>query len=300
MSRIFEDAKAKIKDRKLKLVMPEGNDPRIHEAAILLQREQLAEPILFTGRAPEPTRHAIKHVLARRPNLEDDTARRLLAKPLYAAASMVATGDADALLAGVENPTSRVIAASLLIIGLKEGFKTPSSFFLMQWPDRQLIFADCAVNVQPDSEQLADIAIASALSAVAILCVDPLVAFLSFSTQGSAQHADVEKVTHALHIARLRAPFFNFDGEFQADTALSAASAAKKLKMPSKVAGQANVLIFPDLDAGNIAYKIAQYLGGAKAVGPILQGFAKPVSDVSRGASVAEIVDTAVLLLAMV
>jgi len=279
LENIFDRAKA----RAARVVLPEIEDPRIAEAAQQLRAKGLADPIPLS-----PVSDAMVAGLVERRGLKEAIARRMLAKPLFRAAAMVASGAADAMVAGADSPTKRVIEAASIVIGLRPGVRTPSSFFLMLFPDgRDMIFADCAVNLAPDAGQLADIARASEQSAKALLDrVD--MALLSFSTGKSGSGESVDLVAAA-------AQETGFLGPIQADAALNPAIAAKK----SLGQGHANVLIFPDLNAGNIAYKLAQELAGAQAIGPMLQGFSKPVCDLSRGASVSDIVAATAVTVAL-
>ena len=324
MLKCFTD---KVKSRDYTVVLPEGRDERIVQAARRLKNENIATPVLLgtyeqvsaaakeagiglggieviNPKESEKVDSYAASYLKDRDDISIGAAMRIVKKPLFYGGMMVASGDADTMIAGAASATAMVIQSGVLTLGLAEGINTPSSFFVMVVPkfldqrDKLFIYADCAVNIDPDAEQLADIALASAASMKNLFSLEPQVAMLSLSTKGSASHAKVAKVVKALEIARERNPGLAIDGEFQVDSAIVPSVAAKKVKTESDVAGNANVLIFPDLDSGNIAYKLTQYLAGAKAIGPFLQGFSKPISDLSRGASVDDIVATTIITLA--
>ena len=280
-------------------VFPEGEDERILKAASLAVKHKIINTIVLGDEniikeIAKKNKISLKDVKIITPN----DARG----PLYHAASMVASGDADSFVAGAVYPTREVIIASLKVIGLKKDVSIPSSFFLMNIPNYSggekgnLIFSDVAVNINPAAKELAEIAILSGQIAKELLGWEPRVALLSFSTHGSAKHPDVDKVVQATKIAKTKAKGMKIDGELQADAALVPEVAQRKVSGSSKVAGHANVLIFPDLNSGNLCYKLTQRLAKAKAYGPILLGFNKPISDLSRGASVDDILGVIALL----
>ena len=270
---------ARARKRNAKVVFPELADPRVAEAADRLAADGLCQPIPLSDISEF---HVA--VLTQARGMKEAIARRLLSKPLYRAAAMVAAGEADAMVAGADSPTKRVIEAASIAIGLDETIKTPSSFFLMLFAqDRSLVFADCAVNVAPTQPKLVDIARATAASATRLLGSARL-AMLSYSTGASGQGASVDLVASAT--AELQRVGVDCFGPIQADAALNQTIGVKK----GVSVGDFNVLVFPDLNAGNIGYKLCQELAGAQALGPFLQGFRKQVCDLSRGATVADIV----------
>lgn len=299
----MEAMRAKARANVKKIVFPEGDEPRTKEAASILKGEGLAEPILL---APEMTaaaagRYASSlYELRKAKGITPEGAAALAADPMYYGMMMVKLGDADGLVSGAVHSTGDMLRPALQIIRTAPGMKLVSSAFLMESPDPSigedglLVLADCVVNPCPDAEELANIAVAAADTARNTCGIDePRVAMLSFSTKGSASHELVSKVSKATEIAHSLAPGLLIDGELQLDAAVVPEVAA--IKAPgSAVAGRANVFVFPDLQSGNIGYKIMQRLGGVGGFA-VLQGLAMPCNDLSRGCSVEDIVNTAIL-----
>lgn len=317
MSILLDEIRSKAKAANKKIMLPEGEEPRIIEAAKIITKEKIArvalvgnpekiqqiggdlEGIEIINPADDQNREKYIDILyeARKAKgLTYEQAQSLALHPLYYSVLAVKANDADGMVGGAIYSTGDTLRPALQIIKAAPGIKTISSFFLMLLEDSQygyngaFLFADCGINVDPNADQLAEIAVTSAKNAQILTGMEPHIAMLSFSTKGSAKHELVDKVAQATQKAKELNPDLKIDGELQADAAL--VESVAKLKCPgSDVAGKANVLIFPDLNSGNIAYKLVQRLAGAEAIGPICQGFNKPINDLSRGCSVEDVVN---------
>ncbi len=317
---IIDKIKAKAKADIKHIVLPEGEEIRNVQAAVMIRDQGLAKLTLLGNPAKvkevaagadltgidiidpadsdkAPLYAATLYDLRKAKGMTEEEAAKKVADPMYYGIMMVKLGDADGLVSGAIHSTGDMLRPALQVIKSKPGMKTVSSCFLMECPDKSfgdngvMIFSDCGVNIDPDAEQLANIALGAADSARSLAGMEPRVAMLSFSTKGSAKHDNVTKVQEATRIAKEMAPDLALDGELQLDAAL--VEKVGQLKAPgSKVAGHANTLVFPNLDAGNIGYKLVQRLAHAEAYGPILQGIAKPCNDLSRGCSAEDIVAT--------
>lgn len=324
------DIIAKLQEKAAKkcptIIFPEGGEEKITLAAMELAKKGVIKPVIlgdeetvkgFGGDlsllqviTPETYADQYEEWAKEYEPILDMPARmiskRLKKNPLWLGGALVHFGIIDGMVAGLTYSTGDVIFASNMFIGLGEGVKLPSSYFLMDIPTFQggeeglLIYADGGVVPNPTAEELANIAETTADSAVKLLGWEPRIAMLSFSTKGSAKHDDVAKVVEAYNLVKEERPELKVDGELQADAALVPEVAAKKAGADNVLQGNANILVFPDLDAGNIAYKLTQRLTGGKAYGPLLQGFAKPVSDLSRGSSVDDIIGVATIVAAQV
>ncbi len=324
---LFQRLTVKAKENPQRLVLPESTEPRTLQAADYIAAHELAEVCLIGNREeifaeakklglshldkvnvydPEDIAFTEKYAelfaeLRKKKGITIDDARKTVRDPLYLGCLMIKAGDADCMVAGALSPTSHVLRAAFQVLKTKPGISVVSGAFIMLLPENckygdqgMLIFADCAVVPDPTSEELAQIAVETAKTTRNIAGLDPVVAMLSFSTYGSASHERVDKVRIATELVHKMDPELKVDGEMQSDAAIVPEIGAKKAP-GSTVAGHANTLIFPSLETGNIAYKLVQRLAGAGAVGPILQGLAAPVNDLSRGATVDDIINTIIV-----
>ncbi len=316
---LLQDIKNKATKINKTVVLPESHDERVLFAAEKLTKEKIAKVITLGNeekiredanklninlsgvRIIDPERSESLSTFTnvffnkrKHKGITIEEARETMKKDLFFGAMMVNESMADAFVAGSTASTGDVLRAAFQCVGMPEGISIVSSFFLMIFPERVFSFADCAVVPNPDANQLADIAITTADNHKKLTGEEAYVAMLSFSTKGSAKHELIDKVIEATNIAKQKRPDLNIDGELQFDAAIIDSIGQRKAP-GSNVAGRANVLVFPDLQAGNIGYKIAQRLGGAEAVGPVVQGLKKPLFDLSRGCSVDDIVNTAAI-----